>query len=165
MHMLMSCGLAFSLREATNQMTSAMAGGLADCGGNSASGTVTELVKAVRDEDAKVHVDLVSCLAQSFRALIHLSCWHQALRIPTISLGNLTSACYPSSEATDKLAQLKEKVSRAVIAVVVHACCVFFSQAKRKGIGNPFPFMPVAEFLPSWAAEARCFLHGCVVMV
>ena len=43
-------------------MTSAMAGGLVDCGGYSATGTVTDLVKAVRDEDAKVHVDLASCL-------------------------------------------------------------------------------------------------------
>ena len=30
---------------------------------------------------------------------------------------------------------------------------LFISQAKRKGIGNPFPFMAVADFLPSWAVE------------
>ena len=59
------------------------------------SGTVNDLVRSIREEDCKVHIDLHA-------------------RIPKITLKNLHSWCYPSSDATDKLAQLKEK-----------ACCCF----------------------------------------
>ena len=47
----------------------------------------------------------------------------------------LPSCCFPSSAATDKLAGLREK-------------------ARKKGQSNPFPFMDLREFLPSWADEA-----------
>ena len=59
--------------------------------------------------------------------------------IAKISFGNLNAQSFPTSEATDKLASL------------VHKC-------KKKDIANPFPYMAIDEFVPSWAKEV-CKLH------
>ncbi len=53
-----------------------------------------------------------------------------------MNLANLPDACYPSGEATNKLASLRAKAVKAKVA-------------------KPFPLMETAEFLPSWADDSN----------
>ena len=63
-----------------------------------------------------------------------------AARIRQITLGSMDSKCHPESDPTDKLAALRQK-------------------ERRKGVANPFPYLPIEDFLPCWAQKARVFLH------
>jgi hypothetical protein len=104
-------------------------------GGSGTGGSVSDLVRAVREEDSRVHLQLDDCIKR-------------------INLASLPTSCYPSSEAADKLAGLREKVlytPRFSISLYAFEC--FVSQARRKHIARPFPFIEISEFLPSWASE------------
>ena len=49
-------------------------------------------------------------------------------------MGDVTPACFPAPEATNKLASLKLKAQKAKVAY-------------------PFPFVDLAEFLPTWSGD------------
>ena len=109
---------------------------------------IGELVRAVREEDLKVHVDLVSALVCCYRYLQF--CSFQGKRIPDIDFKSLPCDCYPSSAATDKLASMVAKASWPSVGLHVH-CLSSYSQAKKKGISKPFPFAQVLDFMPDCA--------------
>lgn len=56
-----------------------------------------------------------------------------AAKVRAIRLDDLPTQCYPKPSATDELARLAEK-------------------ARRRDVRNPFPWVPMAVFLPRWAS-------------
>jgi hypothetical protein len=61
-------------------------------------------------------------------------------RVKKITLDGLPHRCLPSQEAANKLATLKSKAVKA-------------------GVAEPFPYIELAEFLPNWAMDVRCFCY------
>ncbi len=66
---------------------------------------VVNLVQAVRETDAKVHVDL-------------------AEKIPEISLVGLSSRCFPETDPTDQLAAMVEKVRALLSRACTFLTCI-----------------------------------------
>ena len=66
---------------------------------------VVNLVQAVRETDAKVHVDL-------------------AEKIPEISLVGLSSRCFPETDPTDQFAAMVEKVRALLSRACTFLTCI-----------------------------------------
>ena len=94
------------------------------------------MVDAFSDVKKKIHVNL-DAWVKVLRGVCFCVCTICCMAVvQEITLNGLSTACFPSSTATDKLATL-------------HAA------EREKEVATPFPYIEVADFLPPWAAVAR----------
>jgi hypothetical protein len=93
--------------EANYQRTlAARLGGSAQPQGSGQKENIVDLVRAVRSEDAKLHVDL-------------------SARLSKIIIQSLPTSCHPSTDATDKLASLRKNLLKLEgVKVCLHVLTV-----------------------------------------
>ncbi len=95
-----------AVAAADKKFKAALAQEIADLPGTGGNrDAVVNLVQAVRETDAKVHVDL-------------------AEKIPEISLVGLSSRCFPETDPTDQLAAMVEKVRALLSRACTFLTCI-----------------------------------------
>ena len=95
------------------------------------------LISVIKKEEITISVDLGEKIPVRRLPffLLEFGMFFNVL-LQAMNLASLPEACFPPGEATNKLASLRAKAMKARVAA-------------------PFPFMDLAEFLPSWADDSN----------
>ena len=134
-----------ALKKANGLLAAAVVDGQTPPAAAGESGAIRALVEAVTKQQSTVKV----VLAPRIKVRMHFHslrayCFSFARMPQEISLRDLPEACYPAPDPANKLATARAK------------------QVK-EGVQHPFPWVELAEFVPSWANVVNLFLSAMAV--
>ena len=119
---------------------------------DSGASAVRALISTIQQEEVAVHIDVKSALKVRTLLISSLLAVTQFSVVQEMTLEHLPPGTLPLSEPTDKLAQLRAKALKRGYADTLLSVCKLGATFICCRIAQPFPFMELELFLPTWAA-------------